>query len=177
MLPDRRNNKVVSKALLEFIFLQTPQWMLEDTTLQTQLQHFQQVTPSLPLSTKGKKNKAKTENHSFFPCNTLTSLMVSGAQEGNNRWFFYSAHEQRGDKQALGTTWGRGRALGWEERAGAGFLPTTSLPSGRGRLRMREDMVCPGRRKAEFHFAVLISLGTGGNYSSLRQSKSTENEF
>ena len=81
--------------------------------------------------------------------------MVSGAQEGNNRLFFSFAHEQTGDKQPLGMTEGRGRALGWEERVVAGFLPTTSLPSGRGRL--RKEVVCPGRRKAEFYSAALVS--------------------
>lgn len=33
------------------------------------------------------------ETYFFFPCNALISLMVSGAQEGNNRLLFYSAHE------------------------------------------------------------------------------------
>lgn len=83
--------------------------------------------------------------------------MVSGAQERKNRLSFFSAHEEMGDKQALGMSGGRGRALGWEEMVTAGLLPTTSLLPGRGRLRMGENMVCPGGRKAEFHSAVPMS--------------------
>lgn len=92
------------------------------------------------------------------------SLMVSGAQEGKHRLSCYSAPEQAGDKEALGTTVGRGRALGWEEMAMAWLLP------GRGRLRMGEES-----RISLCCASVLISLSTRGNYSSLRKSESTEN--
>lgn len=50
-----RNNKFVSKALLKFMFLQSPQWILEGMTLGTQLQCFQQVIPFSPSTTKEEK--------------------------------------------------------------------------------------------------------------------------
>lgn len=76
--------------------------------------------------------------------------MVSVAQEGINR-LFYSAHEPTGDKEAFGSTGRRGRALGWQDSVVAVFPLTTSLHSGRGRLGMRKDVVCTGRRKAASH--------------------------
>lgn len=149
MLSDRRSNKVVSKGLLKFMFLQTLQWVSEDMTINTG-----PVFPAGDPFLTSKHQRKKTHPIPSFP---VIHSPPWWCLVHRRETFFYSAHEQTGDKQALGMTGGRGRALGWEERVVAGFLPTTSLPSGRGMPRMREDMVCPGRRKAEFHPAVLLS--------------------
>lgn len=103
--------------------------------------------------------------------------MVFSAQDGNNRLSFYSAQEPT-KRLLVGVEEG---AELWDGRTMMWLCLCSSSPSileGAGWERGRSGCAQEGgKQHLTMLTTVLSSLSTGGNYSSLSKTESTENEF
>lgn len=120
----------------------------------------------------------KKETHIFFPCNTLHWWSLVHRKQITDYYFILLMSQQETKRLLVGLEEG---AELWVVRTVLWLClcpPSPSILEGTGWEWGRTGCAQEGgKQHLTMLTTVLISLSTGGNYSSLRKTKRTENEF